>query len=81
MALQNACWLFSQISGLADMNKLPQIHKIGDSDTWIIVQAEIANLESFMENKHWRSLEISWLNKNEKDPTTGKNWFGLKDMG
>ena len=47
------------------MNKLPQIHKIGDSDTRIKVQAEIANLESFMENKHWRSLEISWLNKNQ----------------
>ena len=65
VALQNACWLFSQISGLADMNKLPQIHKIGDSATWIKVQAEIANLESFMENKHRRSLEISWLNKNQ----------------
>lgn len=47
------------------MNKLPQIHKIGDSDTRIKVQAEIANLESFMENKHWRSLENNIMAKQE----------------
>jgi len=28
------------------------------------VLVEIANLESFRRKNHWRSLEISWLNKN-----------------